>query len=108
MRNGESRDLQKNRPNANAEEKQSEHEQNVIQSLRQNMRVAEGKVLSRDLQSGRRMEGIGQIQNAAPFIATNPICPCKPIGATQSEGVRIDHQTVVPAERLRVMRHVSR
>ncbi len=106
VRERERRDLQQDRPEARVQQKQAEHEEDVVEPLRQDVRVAEREVIA------RRSRGVSAARNCPERsivpLQSDPVDPFgvrPPVGARDGQRIRIDDQSVEPAQRARVGRH---
>ena len=105
VRDGERGDLQQHRLQARAQQEEAEHEQDVIEPLRQDVRVAEPQVLPHDLHPRRPREALREIDHVAPVRAVDPFDRRRAVGLANLERIGIADEAVEPAQARRVARH---
>ena len=103
VRDRERRDLNQDRAQLHTQEEQPQHEENVIEAFRQDVRVAE-----RTDTAARSPDRVARrncpVRSVVPLQtdAADPLGRRRAVRPTDGQRIRIEHQAVEPAQRARV------
>ena len=103
VRDRERGDLHKDRPELRAEQVDTHHEQNMVETPGQDVREAEPHVVAHDLPAGGSRD-VGDLEPVALQVPLHPMRDQPAVTAGEQHRVGIDHQAVCPAERRGALR----
>ncbi len=98
MGHREGRDLHEHRPQPRAQQEEADDEQDVVEPLGQDVRVAEDEIVTQTRAHRRRRKWPAQRQRRAPGVALDPLGARRTVGQGDGQRIGIDDQAVIPAQ----------